>query len=118
MSLKKLFEKKVRKIKNFIFFDNFHKIKTHFLSYLNQRKSVKILSHFLDDVFEHCQFVRSVLIPAGINKATLKCDMHNDGRHLCISAQSEAAEARKIPINVQQTEQQKTQIKVKFEIDH
>jgi hypothetical protein len=77
----------------------------------------KVLFHFLDDNFVHLQFVRSEYIPAGIDKATIKCKMDNDGRRLCISAQSESAgEPRNIPIIFEQSEQQKKEIK--FEIHH
>jgi hypothetical protein len=71
--------------------------------------------HFLDS--GHHQFVHSVPIPAGIDKATIKGDMENDGRHLCIWAHSESAtELREIPINFKQCQQPKKEIK--FEIHH
>jgi HSP20 family molecular chaperone IbpA len=61
---------------------------------------------------------RSVPIPAGIDKSTVKCEMENGG-HLCINAQSESdANTREIPINFKQTEKKKTQIKAELEIHH
>jgi nucleoside diphosphate kinase len=68
-------------------------------------------------VVTYRQFVRPVSIPAGIDKATIKSDMENDGRHLCIWALSESAtELREIPINFKQCKQPKKEIK--FEIHH
>jgi hypothetical protein len=79
----------------------------------------KFIFHFLDS--DHRQFMHSVPLPAGVDKATIKCDMEN-GRRLCIWAQSKsaAAEPREIPINVKQTVKKEAQIKVEvhFEIHH
>jgi hypothetical protein len=93
----------------------------HFSEYryaLNgQGNKYRKILYFLDNNFVHHQFVRFVSIPATIDKSTVKCDMKNYG-HLCISAPSESAESRKIPINFNQTEQKKAQIKIEVEIHH
>jgi hypothetical protein len=63
--------------------------------------------------------VRPVSIPAGIDKSTIKCEMENEGRHLCIWAQKESAvEPCEIPIDVKHTVKKEAQIKVEFEIQH
>ena len=52
----------------------------------------------------HRKFIRRVSIPDGIKNESIKCELDNGGRLLCIYAKSEEIAARPIPIDVKKDE--------------